>query len=158
MRHAGGRVNRASQWKKKAAEAAEQEAVTLELPSGMIIRARRPDPMQLAAWDKLPMSLAAAAQAEDAEHGSAPQVTNDQAAEMAVFLRDLLIYCCVDPRVSLAPKDDEIHPKDIPQGDWIFILNWAMRAEEARALQGFRSRRADAGNRGDSKAVLDKTF
>lgn len=143
-------MNRAEEWKKKAREAAAAEAVELTLPSGAVILARRPGPVQLAAWGRLPMALAAAA---GGDQPAGVGVTNEQAADLAAFLRDLLVFCCVDPRV---PED--IDPREIPQEDWTFIINWALRVGEARALDGFRRKRADAGDRGDSEAVLDKTF
>jgi hypothetical protein len=129
--------------------------VELELPSGMKILARRPDPLQLAAWERLPLALAAVASGEQ----TPGEITAGQVAETAGFLRDLLVYCCVEPRVSLNPAgEDEIHPREIPQRDWTFILHWALRVEEARALEGFRPQRADAGGGGDGERVLDKTF
>ncbi len=146
-------MGRASEWKEKAREAARVETVELALPSGMVILARRPGLLQLAGWDRMPLGLAGAAAG-----GPAEQVSAEKAIELAAFLRDLLVYVCVDPRVSLTPGEDEIHPKDIPQQDWTYILNWAMRVEEARSLEGFRRQRADAGGGGDGEAVLDKTF
>lgn len=148
-------MGRAREWRAKAREAAKEEAVDLKLPSGMVIRARRPNPLQLAAWDRLPLTLAAVATGEQAPG----QITADQVSETAGFLRDLLVYCCVEPRVSLNPVgEDEIHPREIPQEDWTFIMNWAMRVGEARTLEGFRPQRADAGGSGDGETVLDKTF
>jgi len=95
------------------------------------------------------MSLAAAASGDQA----GGNVSDEQAVQLAEFLRDLLVFCCVDPKVP-----EEMNPREIPEADWTFILNWALRVEEARALEGFRRQRADAGDRGGSEAVLDKTF
>ncbi len=148
-------MNRATEWKDKARAAAQSEAVELELPSGMKILARRPDPLQLAAWGRLPMNLAAAA----ASGEGAAKVTNEQAAELAGFLRDLLVYCCVDPRVSLDPSGpDEIHPREIPQQDWTFVINWALRVGEAQKLEPFRGERPDAGGDSGGEAVLCKAL
>lgn len=144
-------MGKAKEWMAKARDAARADAVELELPSGMKILARRPDPLQFAAWQRLPFSLATAA-AGDGASEKAPSIEDAQA--MAAAMRDLLVYCCVEPRVSLDPQgDDEIHPREIPQQDWTFILSWAMRVQEARALEGFRGERADAGSRGDGEAI-----
>jgi hypothetical protein len=147
-------MSRASEWRDRGAAVAVSEAVELVLPSGATILARRPDAMQLASWNKLPMSLAAAASGE----GGAASVTTEQAGELAGFLRDLLVYCCVAPRISLTPGEDEMHPRDVPQADWTFIINWALRVEEARSLTGFRGGRADAGDSGDGEGVRATAF
>ncbi len=139
----------ATDWRKRAQVAARETAVELELPSGMKILARRPNALQMAAWGRLPLGLASAAS------GAAAEASVEEAGEIAGFLRDVLVYCCVEPRVSLEPKgEDEIHPREIPAEDWTFIVSWAMRVEEARALEGFRRGGADVGGGGDGKDVL----
>jgi hypothetical protein len=141
---------RANQWREKARAAALAAAEELRLPSGAVILARRPDPVQLAAWGRLPMLLANAA------HGQEPaaRVSTEEMAEIAGLYRDLLSYCCVEPRISTDPKgDDEIHPREIPEGDWTFIIHWALRVPEARALESFRGGRSDDGDRGDGQGV-----
>jgi hypothetical protein len=143
-----GAVSRATEWREKARQAAQAAAVELELPSGMKILARRPDPLQLATWGRLPLSLAGPANGAGAE-----RVTAEDVVEMGGFFRNLLEHCCVEPRVSLAPGPEEIHPREIPQEDWMFLVRWAMRAEEARALESFRGERRDAGAGGDGGAV-----
>jgi hypothetical protein len=67
--------------------------------------------------------------------GASELTQGEQAAEIAGFMRDLLLFCCVAPRVSLTPGEDEIHPRDIPLEDWTFIVRWAMRAEAAVDLK-----------------------
>ena len=151
-------MSRASEWKKKAREAAGAGAVELTLPSGAKILARRPNPVQLATWGKLPMLLANAAHEAMAGRAqgapTAPQAKMDEVAEIATLYRDLLVHCCVNPRISLEPTgDDEIHPRDIPEEDWTYITHWAMRVGEARALASFRGQRADAGSGGDGEGV-----
>ncbi len=144
----------ANEWRKRAAEAAEAEAVELTLPSGMAIRARRPDPLQLAAWGALPMGLASAAAGlqESATRGD----RIERGAELASCMRELLIWCCVSPRVSLQPQsDEEIHPREIPYADWTHIVFWALRVEEVRALEGFRGERGDAGRDRGGEGVRD---
>jgi hypothetical protein len=121
----------ASEWKRAALRAAE--AVELQLPSGVTIRARRPDPLQLAMWGRLPFSLTRAAVGADV---AAEPTEVEQAVELARFMRDLLLFCCVAPRVSLTPAgEDEIHPRDIPLEDWTFIVRWAMRVEASVDLK-----------------------
>lgn len=138
-------MGKASEWRAKAEASAE--VVDLTLPSGMVIRARRPDPAQLAVWGILPASLVGAA-GEPRPSGSGDAVSKMTA------IRDLFIWCCVSPRISLAPQgDDEIHPREVPEKDWLFIVRWALRSEEAAALESFRPRGRHAGDRGDRKDV-----
>ncbi len=133
-------ATRAGAWR-----AAVKAAVELPLPSGVVILARRPDLMQLAAWNKLPLYLAGAVAPGTGEE---PDV-----AEAMKATRELLEYCCVEPRISLEPTPEEIHPRDIPEGDWTFIVRWALRLEEARKLEPFRTERRDDGGGGDSDGL-----
>lgn len=137
-------VSRADEWRAAAREAALAEAVELELPSGVKILARRPDPEQLAAWGALPLGLVTGG-------GAQQQMTEQEAQDLMRLSRDLLLYCSVDPRISQAPGPGEIHPRDIPREDWMFILRWAMRSEEVEKLRPFRRGPADGGG-GDGGA------
>lgn len=131
----------ASEWAKKGQEAAPAAAVELTLPSGAVILARRPDPVQLASWGYLPLGLVQT----DGQKASAADL-----ARYAAFMRDVLQYCCVQPRVSLDPQGpEEIAPGQIPDGDWQFIVKWATRQQEVEALRRFHGGRdAGAGDRG----------
>ena len=128
--------HRAEAWREKARAAAVAEAVELTLPSGVVVKARRPDPMQLAAWNRLPFSLVTAVlegQA-DAEPASASTIV-----ETAEFMREILVACVVDPMITMTPAGPhEIHPREIPQADWLFVVAWALRVGEVDALRTFR--------------------
>jgi hypothetical protein len=103
----------------------------------MVIRARRPEPMQFAAWQKLPLMLISAAKTEP---------TDEEAVEIAGYLRELLEYCCVTPRIVEKPQgEDEIAAREIGDADWMHIVFWAMRTKEAAAVRPFRPERADDG-------------
>lgn len=123
-------------------------AVELTLPSGMVIKARRPGPMQIAAWDKLPMLPTG---------GGAGGASAADMAAIATFMRELLVYCCLEPGVSVTPGPEEIHPREIAEEDWTYILRWAMRLEEAESLATFRGGAADAGGGADGERVLLQT-
>jgi hypothetical protein len=137
---------RAAEWLRLGQEAALKEAIELQLPSGAKILARRPDPAQVAMWGRLPLGLSAAA-----APGGGP-ITDEQALEAMHLSRQMLYYCCVQPRISLDPRgDDEIHPRDIPPEDLLFLLRWAMRREEAEQLRPFRGVGTDVGAGGDGQ-------
>lgn len=127
-------MTRAEEWRAKA-------AVKLMLPSGMEVRARRPGPLQLAEWGRLPMQLAAAASGES---GNAP----GDLGEMAEHIRRIVGWCLVEPRVP-----EEIQAEEIPGEDLGFLWRWALRVEEGARLEGFRGERGDGDAGGDSGEV-----
>ena len=129
-----------TEWRAKGRAAAPEEVVDLPLPSGMTIRARRPGPMQFAAWQRLPLMLTAA---------TAPGATpsDKDAMEIARLLRELLEYCCVSPRIVEEPKgENEIAAREVPEEDWQHIVGWGMRTKEAAAVRPFRPGAADGGS------------
>jgi hypothetical protein len=125
------------EWREKQAA-----AVTLTLPSGLEILARRPGPLQVAMWDRLPLLLTTF-------EGHAEGLSKEQLAEAAAFTRELFEYCWVAPKLQ-----EEISPREIPNEDFGFVMAWALRMKEAAALRPFRGERADAGGDGDSQAVF----
>jgi len=129
---------KADDWRARARQSAIDEAEDLALPSGITIRARRPDALQLATWGRLPLTLASMVSKQSADADAPPEISDADALDAMAFVRDLLLTCCIDPRVSLTPESpDEIHPRDIPQQDWVFLVAWAMRWTEASALKPF---------------------
>ncbi|HEX4311881.1 MAG TPA: hypothetical protein VHZ25_17760 [Acidobacteriaceae bacterium] len=141
-------MDNAQIWREKARQSAAGEASDLKLPSGMVIKARRPGPSMLAGFGMLPMSLAVSKE-EQAE------MTGEQVAAFAEFLRDLLVYCVVEPAISLRPEAGQIHPRDIPNGDTNFILAWAMRGSEAARLDTFRPQSGNGKHR-DGRARVSR--
>jgi hypothetical protein len=126
---------KAHDWIAKQSTAALAAAVDLTLPSGIVIKARRPDPLQLATWGVMPASLVG---------GIAPErITAQDVEQIARLHRDLLVWCCLEPRISLTPAEGEVHPKDIPWEDAQFIVHWALRIEEAQQLESFRGQPPD---------------
>ncbi len=129
----------ASDWIRVTAADALRNAVDLKLPTGMVIKARRPESMQLASWGLLPSGLASVVIGDSS--------ARPDAETMLAFMsgvRDLLIYCCLYPRVTLTPQsDDEIHPRQISDKDLMFLLSWAMRKDEAGHLESFRNQRSN---------------
>jgi hypothetical protein len=144
-------MENATDWKNFVADKAAAKAVEVKLPSGMTIKARRPGPMQLALWGRLPFSLTAVVAGGN---GEASRTAQETAAEVSKFLRNLLLHCCVYPRISLDPHGEgEILPTDIDDEDLSFIVQWAMRTEESSDLESFRGKRTDVGGRGNGKDV-----
>jgi len=151
---------KADDWRARARQSAIDEAEDLALPSGITIRARRPDALQLATWGRLPLTLAALVSNSGAgprpasDPDAPPEISDADALDAMAFVRDLLLTCCIDPRVTLTPQsDNEIHPRDIPQKDWVFLVAWAMRWTEASALKPFPIDRPGPGPGSHSQDV-----
>jgi len=147
-------MDRAQQWREAARTTALIDAVELELPSGAKVMARRPGPAFFAEHGRLPLSLAAKAAGEDVGGGAALETATDGAvADFMTFLREVLLFCVLDPRISVSPGPGEISPREIPDTDVRYIVEWAIRGPEAVRLESFRRRPADGSDRGDGKDV-----
>lgn len=133
-------------WCRKSRQLLLAEAVDLELPSGAVIKARRPGPGLMAGWGRLPLGLAAAA-------SDAAVQSDEDARTTAAFLRDLILYCVVEPVISLNPRLGEIHPRNIADADTNYILAWAIRGEEVASLESFRPKRADEVTGGNGAGI-----
>jgi hypothetical protein len=140
----------AGEWRAKGAVAA---AVELTLPSGVTIRARRPNPLEFARWEKLPLMLVTAA-----EKG-AGSMAAAEIVETARFLRELLVFCCVEPRVALGSEagEGEILAGEICEADWTYITQWGMRMKEVAEVRPFRGKRAVSGGGGDGENIFVQT-
>jgi hypothetical protein len=119
----------------------------------MRILARRPNPLQFAEWNQLPLLLGGAA-----SRGAAA-IGDSEVLAIAGRMRDLLVWCCLDPRVATGETagDGEILPRDIPEADWTFIVAWAMRLKEAEALSTFRGQSRHGDRSDDGGAVFVET-
>jgi hypothetical protein len=148
--------SRAAEWRAKSRKAALERAEEITLPSGMTITARRLGPSQLATFGQLPLHLAThVAAGRDDE---IPEQTPEKTIAMMEFLRDVLVFCVVDPPISLTPASNEIHPRDIDDADLNYIMAYAMGREEAARFESFRGKRADGSSGGGSSDVERATF
>ncbi len=135
----------AALWRKRAAEFGAERGVDLELPSGMVVRAVRPDPETWMLHGRLPTSLAAAIKAAK-DNGAAEAPSDDQILAFGRFYHDVIVTAVVRPRIVAAdPGDGEIAYAEIPGEDLDFIYKWATRQAEVADLASFRAHRRDAG-------------
>jgi len=130
-------VSKAQEWREKADAAAETFIMSLPLPSGMVVRARRPGPLRLAKWNRLPIMIEAV--------GAKQSLSDADVVELMEYLRELLIWCVVDPPIAVDGGPEAVHPRDIPERDMWAIANWAMRMQEAEDLRPFRRERTTDG-------------
>lgn len=126
---------KAAEYKRLAsAKRVEAPLLDVELPSGCVWKLREPPIEQFVLAGKLPAALAAkmakAAQdggSEQADKDLQDSLTPEDLLNNMAFGRDLLLYCAVEPRISLNPtSDDEIAPEDILPDDFTFLVSWVM--------------------------------
>lgn len=66
-------------------------------------------------------------------------LTADEIMQTAMFIRDAVDYACVNPKITLAPKNEnEISPFKITPEDYDFISQIVMKGGEAGGLKTFR--------------------
>jgi hypothetical protein len=73
----------------------------------------------------------------------AAKIKGSDVLDTLKFMRDVVQFCAVKPRISLNPQnDDEIAPEEIELNDFEFIYFWAMAGgDEGKALATFRTKR-----------------
>lgn len=143
----------AAEWRRRSQERTKAAAQPLSLPSGMVVLARRPGAAFLASMGRLPLTLAGSLTGR--EQGEGEDAAGAAVMEGAAFLRELLAYVVVSPRISLEGGEDTIHPREIPDEDLTFLIRWAQRREEAESLETFRggAEHGSAGGHGADVAV-----
>jgi hypothetical protein len=134
---------------KKLASAKRLETFDVETPSGAVWKMREPPIEQFIIAGKLPASLAAkmasvvGRSGGDKDSASKAMLTELEPEDLMnnlTFGRDLLLYCAVEPRISLSPTDEnEIAPEDILPDDFMFLISWVMTGgKSGAALSNFR--------------------
>ena len=119
----------ASAWREAARADRETRAHRLELPSGAVILAAKPEPLEWILSGRIPQRLLGAALqpgAGDAAAESSHGMTREEVIELAEFAVDLVKASVVEPRIG--EGDDEIPFAEIPIEDRAFIFEWACRA------------------------------
>src|ERR1039458_8386780 len=81
----------------------------LPLPSGMTISARRPGPQRFAQWGRLPMMIGRLA--------TGATISNEEIVELMTFLRELLVWCVVDPPIAVDGGAESMQPSDVPRSE-----------------------------------------
>jgi hypothetical protein len=116
-------ITNAAAWRNK-----QNQAIELELPSGLTVLVRRPPIQMWIAAGKLPENLVRTMLR--AGQGTAPVVPDmspEQFKELFEFMRTTIVAAVVQPRIVDVPtNDDEIAPDDVPLEDAMFIFQWAM--------------------------------
>lgn len=135
------------QWQSwRARQRAPSPDVTLTLPSGLTVRATRPNIVHLMQAGVIPDALAAKVQhliaLASGEGDGAVQADIDRelAADPAGFvvtwtkvLRIVWLNAVIDPRFSETPSDDEIPIDAVSEDDLTYLFVWAQGVDESVA-------------------------
>lgn len=121
-------VASAAAWREAARAGREARAERLELPSGAVILAAKPEPLEWILSGRIPQRLLGAAlgAAQGEAAGAAREMTREEIIELAEFAAELVRASVVAPR--LGEGEDEIALEELPIADRAFIFEWACRA------------------------------
>ena len=139
------RIASATAWREAARAGREARAERLALPSGTVIRAAKPQPLEWVLAGRIPQRLLAATLASGPEHAGAEpgqEISREEVIELARFAVELVKASVVEP--ALGEGDGEIAIEDVPIEDRAFIFEWACRALGA----GDGERNRDANEEG----------
>jgi hypothetical protein len=131
MSHKPNSVVSAASWRAASQAARTERAERLRLPSGAMILAARPEPLEWILAGRLPQQLLAIAldNSPAPTGGTAREIRREEILDLARFAVQLVMASVVEPRIGNGP--DEIPLDEIPLEDRAFIFEWACRALSA---------------------------
>ncbi len=120
-------------WRARANEVRAKHAEPLRLPSGVVILAAKPEPLEWILSGRLPQRLLAGVLARDGQEKEpvAGDISRDDILDLARFATQLVRASVIEPRIGEGPE--EISLDDIPVEDRAFIFEWACRSLSERA-------------------------
>lgn len=107
-------MDAATTWKKR-------EVMRLDCPSGSVCHVRRPSPEVSLKCGRV-ANVFAPKEGIDVE-----DLSDEQAAKVYVFARQLVLAAVITPKLSDKDAPDALTPEDIPPADFWHIFKWAMR-------------------------------
>jgi hypothetical protein len=115
-------------WRAAARAGREARAERLCLPSGAIILAAKPEPLEWILSGRLPQGLLAAALEGSPQVSRAmeTELSREEILELARFATQLVLASVVKPHIGNGPG--EIPLEEIPIEDRAFIFEWACRS------------------------------
>jgi hypothetical protein len=144
----GNGVASSANWRSAMLEDRLARAERLLLPSGAMILAVKPEPLDWILSGRIPQQLLGVAL--QASAGAPPDrdaaLTRDEILDLAGFARQLVKASVVKPPIGDGP--DEIALDDIPVKDRAYIFEWACRALGKES--GIGSRQSAVGQKASS--------
>ena len=122
-------------WRSASQKSRESRAEKLTLPSGAVILAARPEPLDWILSGRVPQRLLAAALERDGGPSPAEsEVSGEEVLELARFACELVKASVVRP--AIGDGANEIRFEEIPVEDRAFIFQWACRALNGSGSDG----------------------
>jgi hypothetical protein len=142
-------VANAADWRSASQKSRESRAEKLTLPSGAVILAAGPEPLDWILSGRVPQRLLAAALEKDgAPPPAESEISGEEVLELARFACELVKASVVRP--AIGDGANEIRFEEIPVEDRAFIFQWACRALNAPGSDG------DSGKEGLSSEKLER--
>lgn len=104
----------------------KRKPLRLECPSGSVCYAQRPSPEISLKGGKLAHIFATPIAALNPE-AVINELSDEEAAKVYLFARELVATAVVDPKISLDRDAEGLTPEDIPPPDFWHVFSWAMR-------------------------------
>ena len=103
-----------------------EKTADVVLPSGAVFTLRRPSLDLWIASGRMPQTfLKAMLEAQNATLAAQVHFSADEQIDGIHFVRDLVCYACVNPRVAVHPQsEDELDIAELSPEDYAFLSNW----------------------------------
>lgn len=104
----------------------KRKPLRLECPSGSVCYAQRPSPEISLKGGKLAHIFAAPVAALNPQ-AVINELSDEDAAKVYLFARELVATVVVEPKISLDRGGEGLTPEDVPPPDFWYVFSWAMR-------------------------------
>lgn len=104
----------------------KRKPLSLECPSGSVCDVQRPSPEISLKGGKLAHIFATPIAALNPQ-AVLNELSDEDAAKVYLFARELVAAVVVEPKISLDRETESLTPEDIPPPDFWHVFGWAMR-------------------------------
>lgn len=117
-----------------------QRQATLPLPSGLSVRVRKIELLDLVGTGKIPAPMLSEFQRAAEPGADVAQVGMEKLLDVLPMINEVVLAAVVDPPVAKEADEEHLGLEELPLNDKLTIFNWTQ--EEAVALAGFHQGQA----------------